>query len=419
MIKALILATLYIVAVHYAYVSYINPTFEYAHYTYLAPTPLSLASTYLLSLLVVFAYSDTAHPAQAAAGLIYTLCYVPIQLSLLFSVDQPYRTIFEAQVAIALSMSFIFVAARMGALPTPANSFSFKNLDRFLGLLTIGTIITIITVNRHHMRLVSFEDVYDLREEATSGASSPLFNYLTSLVSYCFLSYFFARGIAHKKWRHLILGILGSIVLYTTTGAKSSLLLLPMTLGVVFLWRSGSGFLARTLFTVIVLIFTLIAALPDEGASLWAKAIILVRVIGTSGWTASKYFEYFGSHKYTYYTHIGPIKSLTGNYPYGENSLGQLIGIEYSGSAEANFNASFWASDGFAACGVAGILIVTIPVIAILFAINRLTRVFESRFTVAWITGFIIAMLNVPLSTALLSGGGGVIFLLAWRATKD
>jgi hypothetical protein len=418
MIRKLILAALYIFAVHYAYVSYISPTFEYAHYTYLPPGLVELVATYFLTWLVVFAHKDTAHPSQAAAGLIYALCYVPIQLSLLFTVEREYWSIFPAQLALAFSMALIFLFAHSGPLSKPGDTTEFKSLDLKLGLLTLSSIILIVIVNRDHMRLVSFSDVYELRFESSASPSNPLINYLTMWLSYCFISYFIGRGIIHKKKLHLGLGLVGSLVLYMATGAKASLLLLPMTISVIAIWKTGPGFLSRTLLALIALISTLVIVLPDDGIFFWTKSIILVRIIGSSGWVASKYFEYFDINGFTFYNHIGPINAIFNNYPYGNYLLGQIIGIEYSGGPEANFNASFWASDGFAAAGVLGVLIITIPVIFLLYLINLFAVGFSSRFIVAWNTGFFIALLNLPLSTSLLSGGGLILLFLTWHTSR-
>jgi hypothetical protein len=418
MIKKFFFAALYILAVHYAYVSYISPTFEYAHYTYLPPNLISLATTYFLTWLVILVHRDTLHPSQAAAGLIYALCYVPIQLSLLFTLEREYWSILTAQLALAFSMMLIFVFTRSGPIPSQRGVSELKAIDLSLGLLTIATIILIVIGNIEHMRLVSFADVYELRFDSAAAPSNHLVNYLISWTSYCFIPYFFARGIINKKVLHLGLGLVGSLVLYMATGAKASLLLLPMTICVVALWKSGPGFLSRMLLALVGLIFILVILLPDDGLFLWVKSIILVRIIGSSGWVASKYFEYFDFNGYTYYTHIGPVNSIFSSYPYGDYLLGQIIGMEYVGSAEANFNASFWASDGFAAAGVWGILIITIPVVLVLYLVNRCAVGFQSRFTVAWCTGFFVAMLNMPLSTALLSGGGIIILLCSWRISR-
>jgi hypothetical protein len=414
MIKTLLLACAYACAVHYAYLGYIYPTFEYAHYTYLEPSWPALLSTYALSVLATLACRENERPAQAAAGLIYVLCYVPAQLILLFTVERTYDALLPAQLALAFSMCAIFVAARTGPRPSGTLPVSLTRLDWALGTITLTVILIIVATNREHMRFVSFEDVYDLRADANAAPQNVLLGYLSSWLSYSFISYFFARGLVTKRLPHAVLGFLGCVVLYMTTGAKASLLLLPMTAGVLMLWQQGKGFVHRTMLGVIATILGLTLLLPNDGASMWVKSIVLVRVIGTAGWTVSKYLEYFSAHEYTYYTHIGPVGALFGGYPYGDYSLGQTIGIEYSGNPEANFNASFWASDGFAALGIAGIFVATAAMTALLYAINVFTAIFPSRFTVAWLTGFLVAMLNVPLTTALLSGGGAIILLIAW-----
>lgn len=416
--KTLISAALYIAIIHYAYVSYTAAVFEYAHYNYIAREITEIVATYFLSWVVVLGYKNSSHPAQSIAGLIYILCYVPIQQGLLFSVEREYVELLPAQFALALSMILIFRAASSGPVQLKEISFQFAWMDYVIGVLTISTLVLIIVINIRHMRLVSFEDVYDLRLDTTSANSSPIVGYLSSWVSYCFLSYFSARGLIHRKWKYLGLSLVGSIILYMTAGAKASLLMIPMTVGVVLLWQNGGGFLGRALVVLVGIIIFLLSLSSDEGFSMWAKSIILVRTIGNSGWTASKYLEYFEINGYTFYTHIGPINTVFGGYPYGDYSLGQLIGIQFSGTPEANFNASFWASDGLAAMGVVGIYIITLPLIVFLYLLNRLTMVFHHRFTVSWFIGFAVAVLNVPFTTAILSGGGGIILLLTWIASK-
>jgi hypothetical protein len=187
-----------------------------------------------------------------------------------------------------------------------------------------------------------------------------------------------------------------------------------MTLGMSWLWGSGQYFLSRLLLVLVMLIAFVSFVVPGEGLGLWMKSILLVRVVGSGGWLFSKYFEYFPAGPLTYYSHIRPINALTGMYPFGDLSLGQVIGLEYSGTTQANHNASFWASDGIAALGPVGILVVTPFVAALLYAMNRIMANLDARFVVLWMCGFFVALLNVPLSTALLSGGGLIIFAQAW-----
>lgn len=412
-------AILYVLCVHFAYVDYIHPTFEYAHYIYLPPHPVALVATYLLALLPIVAYSRSIAPAQVAVALIYVLSYVPIQLSLLFTVEMVYVRLAGIQVMLAISMMVLFAIANTGRKLTHQTASRFTNLDYVIGVLAAISLVLLLVSNARHMRLVSFEDVYDLRFEAAAVEQNPASAYLISWLSYCFVSYLYARGLAHRKWIYIAAGLVASFLIYAATGAKSAILLLPITLGLSWLCKSGRDFLSRLLRTMVIAIVAVAVLVPDDGLGMWIKSIVFVRILGSSGWTASKYLEHFGVEGLTYYSHIGPINALTEAYPFGNLSLGQEIGLAYSGSTEANFNASFWASDGFAALGPVGVLVITPVIAGVLYLVNRSTSHLDFRFAVLWMGGFFIALLNVPLFTALLSGGGLIVFLLAWGLTRS
>jgi hypothetical protein len=409
----------YILAVHYGYVTYIHPTFEYAHYKYLSFSTVALFSTYFLTWLPVVVYRTSAKPAQAAAALIYALSYVPIQLSLLFSVERSYDQLFWVQAMLALSMTVLFLVAKGKSGQRRPRPFQFRSMDRVVVPVTLIAVSLMVAVNRDHMRMLSFADVYDQRFEAAAAARRSVFSdYLTSWLIYCFISYLFARGLVHRKWSLLLLGLACAILIYMSEGHKSAILLLPITVGMFWLWGSGRYFLSRLLSVLTGLIAVVSFVVPDQGLGLWVKSILLVRVVGSGGWLASKYLEYFTPDRLTYYSHIRPINKFTGNYPFGDLSLGQVIGLEYSGTIEANHNASFWASDGFAAAGPVGVLIITPVVAGLLYAMNRIMAHLDTRFVVLWMCGFFVAFLNVPLSTALLSGGGLIIFGQAWLLSQ-
>ncbi len=413
-------ALAYILAVHFAYVGYIHPTFAYAFYRYLPFSTVGLFSTYFLTWLPVAVYRSSDKPAQAAVALIYALLYVPIQLSLLFQVERNYGRLFWVQVMLAASMMVLFLVAKGGKRRHKPVSPRFWVMDLAVVAVSLVTVFWMLEVNREHMRLTSFANVYDLRLEAAAAAAgrSRLHDYLTSWLIYCFISYLLARGLVHRKWLLFGLGAAFAILEYMAVGHKTTILLLPLTLGLAWLWRSGQHFLSRLLLGAAVLMTGMTLAFPDTGVAGWAKSIVLIRLVGSSGWLLSKYLEYFPDAGLTYYSHVTPINALTGAYPYGNLSLGQMIGLEYSGTIEANHNASFWASDGIAALGPIGILVVTPMVAALLYAINRFMAALDPKFVILWMCGFFMALLNVPLSTALLSGGGLIIFAQAFLLSQ-
>jgi hypothetical protein len=413
MVKVIPAALLYALVFHYAYVAYINPAFEYAHYDYYPPSFLIEVITYLSVLAPLLLYRRSQAPAATGASLIFVLCYVPAQLIILFTWQESAVELQTLQWSLAGSMAALFWASRMGVrsdLPPQSE----RRLKPVMFVATAVTMAVIVAVFRDHMRLVSFADVYDLRFEASEVETSPLVDYPMLWLSYCFLPFFLALGFHRHRVVYLAWALIGCVIIYAATGAKAVLLMPVIIFAVYILTGAGSQLLLRLLLIMTVTVVLIIELLPNEGALLWVKSILLVRILGTAGWNMSKYYEYFGAHDYTYYTHIGPVNALTDAYPYGERSLGQVIGFEYTGDIEANFNANFWASDAFAALGVPGIPLVTVAMCAVFFAINRFSSGYSKRFVTLWLAGFWLALLNLPLTTALLSGGGALVMLLLW-----
>lgn len=410
-------ALIYAAIFHYSYIRFVYPVFEYASYLYFTPSVTCLLLTYLLVAAPVVAYRASLAPAAYGAALIFSLCYVPAQLILLFNWQRSDGELALVQASVAASMAILLRASAFGGNAAVAPVRANRHLSALLGVLTAVSVVVFVLNYRQHMRLVSFEDVYDLRFESTDIDKGTFVNYLTTWLSYCFLPFYFARGVLRKTPIDIGIGLVGSLLIYAAMGSKAAILMGFIIYGLHLLFGSGKNFLFRLLVALSVGVILIVSLLPDEGPLLWVKSILLLRVLGTSGWTMSTYYDYFTTNGFTFYTHIGPINAMTGAYPYGEYSLGQVIGLRYSGSAEANFNANFWASDAFAALGIAGVPVVTAILCAVFFTINRSAKGYSTQFVVLWLSGFWLALLNLPLSVALLSGGGLMTVLLLWIAS--
>lgn len=165
-----------------------------------------------------------------------------------------------------------------------------------------------------------------------------------------------------------------------------------------------------------VAIFTATSITAASGALFSIKSLLLVRTLAVPGFTMSRYFDYFNANGYTYWSHFRPIDGVFTTYQYGHYALGQLIGIELSGSPLANWNANFWASDGLAAAGPVGILILFPLLCLLLVSINVLGQGMDTKFFATLLTGFIVSMANVPLTTSMLSGG--LIWIIVMRFSQ-
>lgn len=405
MIKTLGIAFLYALTFLYCYKSYINPAFEYAGYTYFPPDPRALVSCFALTLLPILAHRKSAAPAHVGASILYTLCYVPAQVILLCMWQRDIAELIQGQAALSLSMLAIFRAARAGFTPGTPPIYPDR-ISKLALSMTIVAILLALFIYRNHMQFVSFENVYDLRSETSNLGQGALADYLLSWLSYALIPFHLARALVQKKRSELLASLAACVIIYTATGSKAVILMPMIMLGIKASLKNPEDILRTLLVYVGVTILMMVLLLPDEGILFWIKSILLVRILGTSGWTVSVYYDFFSTHDFTYYTHIGPIRAIFGGYPYGEQSLGQMIAIEYTGSDLANFNANFWASDAFAAMGVAGVPVVTAAVCFVFVVLNKAASGYDTRFVVLWLSGFWLALLNLPFTTALLSGGG-------------
>lgn len=398
-------------AFQFAYSSYLHPTFEYAHFR---NTPLSLLHHALNQLLIVapaFLMRDRQTPAAFGIALLYVIVYIPGQIMVPRMLNQVYFPTLAIQFALAASMALLAFMSGIGVKEDVEKEPVDGNMSFIILVLTVPCLLAMIVTNIQHMRLVAFSDVYDLRAESSQTAQIPILAYTNLWLGYCFLPFYLARGIFYRQFHYFALGCAGCVLIYLATGAKAQIALPFIMLGIHLVSRKKLLTLT-TIATLNLALVSLCLIIPDESTFTWFKSLYLMRTLGTGGWTMSTYYEFFSTYGVTYYSHINGISRIVGAYPYGAYSMGQMIGLEYSGSEVANFNANFWASDGFGALGIFGIPVITVAVGFTMIAINRLSSFYEARFVSIWLIGFWLALLNLPFSTAMLSGGGLITLII-------
>ncbi|OGQ17267.1 MAG: hypothetical protein A2138_17690 [Deltaproteobacteria bacterium RBG_16_71_12] len=411
-------AVIYSASFLVAYRYYVHPTFDYTHYEFRGDRPLANLTGFLLAVAPVFAarWREVGKaPAMVGAALIYAVCYVPIELMLAHMIERGDADVFALQLVLAMCMGALFLAARRGY--RGEGSSDGGRIATLVTAVTVAGTATLFITFRDHLRIVSFADVYDLRGETADVGGGPAIAYLSMWLPYAFVPYLMARWLLDRtRTTSLVVALAGCLLMYASTGSKAALLLPVILIGLNRVLVSRWDPLSAMLGSLTVVVVLIVALFPDEGILMWVKSILLMRIFATAGWTFATYYDYFSSNGHTYYTHIGPVNALTDAYPYGEHSMGQLIGLEYNGTDEVNYNAGFWASDGVGALGIAGLPLVTLALCLVLYAVNRLASGYSSRFVTLWLCGFWLALLNVPLTTALLSGGGILVLLGLWAA---
>lgn len=419
----MICVIVYALAYAYAYANYIHPTFEYASYFYEDFTNGQFALSLVFAVLPVIVCKATNAPSRLGAVIVYVILYVPAQLTLLFMWQRQIEELILLQFMLMISMYFLFIASKWGYVD---NKESLKNVSlvppdsvvKLVRYITIFSILILVFKNYQSMRLVSFADVYDLRSEMSQSEEGFFDTYMVMWLTYCFIPFFFTKAFITRNFKEFSFAALGSLMIYMTSGAKMSILLGLIVYGIYILIKDGKQYLNKIMVFLTLFITFVLMVIPDDGVWVFFKSILLIRVLAVGGWTISTYYEYFTLNDFTYYSHIGPVNKLFGGYPYGEFSLGQMIGIEYSGSPDANFSASFWASDAIAAMGLIGIPVITVMVCLMFFIINRSSSVIHFKYITIWLSGFWLALTNLPLSVSLLSGGGLIILFILWTLSS-
>jgi hypothetical protein len=156
----------------------------------------------------------------------------------------------------------------------------------------------------------------------------------------------------------------------------------------------------------------------EAGTPLFLVAsLLLVRTVINGGVVSAKYHEFFEAHPQTGLTHVNMIGDAFGSYPYGDLQIGQVVGRYYWGP-EMNANAHFWATDGLASFGLAGLPIATAVCAGVFVVLNSVTRGWNQLFVILCFVPFIMSLLNTSVFQSVWSGGAlllGALFMLTDR----
>jgi hypothetical protein len=123
------------------------------------------------------------------------------------------------------------------------------------------------------------------------------------------------------------------------------------------------------------------------------------------------YNDFFSRHDLTYFCQISVLKPIM-HCPY-QDQLGIVMERTYH---LGNFNASLFATEGIASVGVSFAPVATFLCGLVIALSNRLSAGLPAGFIL--VSGAILpqVLLNVPLTTVLLTHGAGLLFLL-WYVT--
>jgi len=345
------------------------------------------------------------------AVLIYVLLYVPIILTFAFASRGPVDQIIAVQLTFMIGMALIFLADVIIVRNPIRLTVQMDLMPIVLSLTCVG-VVYMLVVYRGNLHFPSFgEDLYTVRAENESLGAGLVTRYVSSWLSTVLVPLCLAYGLTRRAFRYFLVGCAACLVLYLATSIKIIILLPCVYVGFYYLVRKRlSAFYSILTATVSVVILGLMRAAQLGGIAFVVSSVVLMRTIGNGGQLTLAYYEFFLTHPRTDYSHVNGIKLLVHRYPYGSLPVGQVVG-QYFWSPEMNANANFWATDGVAAMGMTGVLIVSVLCALFFMAMNSITDEHDPLFVLLCFLSFANILLNQSLFSAIWSGGGFFLLL--------
>lgn len=416
----IITAIIYVFVFRAAYENCLCDVYGYYGFKLENKDSFAILLSNIIAFLPILLYRPQRKVSDFIAIVIYVIVYVPTIISLQcyyrdYSFSLPY------QLAYLFATCLFFLASK--------NIYSFSvfrknnSLFRVKPFITLGVFVFLFTIVlfNTNIQLVSFDDVYGLRESGSSIANSiPIYDYLYSWMPNVFSPLLVAIGCMRKNKILVIIGFLMAILYYATCGMKAALFI-PLVSYLVFKYLERDDDNIKYIFpflTLGVIIPYYLFVFADSSLVRAVIGLLLMRTYGISAFLTPIYIDVFQEYPYTYYSHVRIVDAIFGMYPFKTHSLGNEVAAAYGAyDAEANMNANFLITDGIAAGGVWGVVFIAIVFYFFLLLLNKLSNRIQYYAAMSMMAGVAISLTNISLFTTILSSGM-ILLLVFLRYTK-
>jgi hypothetical protein len=411
---------LFVLILRWAYINWLSLIFGYYGFTYTVPPDRYLALAFICSVLPsLWMPMEVTRPSQLGYWVLYLTVFIPsmviplfVQLSELPSIARLIATLFVGFAILGSSYLFPLRQPR----PTRQGQSVFWYGFALLIIICGGTAFLTL---RNNIHLVSFSEIYDVRDAASEMSTGPLTNYSVMWLYGAINPFLIAWGLFYKRPSFFIAGALGQLLVYSSFGTKASLLSVVFILGLYLLFRIGKAPFALKLTWVIVAFFALLCGAyifsgEEPGLILFGLLfLVFFRSFGLAGLLTGQYLNFFQHNPFTHYSHL-KIVDLFVRYPF-HYPLGTEIGYYYYNPL-VDTTAHFWATDGIAALGLPGILLISIIGAVVFWCIDSFTQHQDPRLAGLATFYATYSLANLSMFTTFLSGGLGLLILLLYFA---
>jgi hypothetical protein len=410
----------YVACFQWMYVNWLYPTFEYFGFNFNRPNTGFLLVAWSLSLLpALWMPIHLTRPSQLAYWVLYLMVLIPSMFVPMYA--ELSRAAEVGALMVTLFAGFAIVGLTY-LLPIRKLEFVGTSQTLFwkgLGLLTATLIIWMVVVFRGQLNIVSFQDVYDLRSAANDLSDGSQVNYAFMLLAGAIDPFLMGYGLFYRRRGLFLIGALGQLLVYSAIGTKGSILSIVFIPGMYLLVFKGRRFpfaLKLTfcclgLLAGLCLSYVLVDYDPGP-IHTTILFVVLMRTLSMNGLVTAQYFDFFQHNPLTYYSHIKGVNLIL-HYPF-QYTVGQEIGLAYSGTTDLNATAHFWATDGIAALGLPGVIVISLFCAFVFWILDSASRRHDPRLGALVTTYVAYNLANISIFTSLLSGGFALLIAMLY-----
>jgi hypothetical protein len=291
---------------------------------------------------------------------------------------------------------------------------STRAMENLLTLILILAVAVVAAGAVYNFRVVGLDNIYSFRDKIEIPA---WLRYAIGATSNASLPFAFACFVARGKRWHAAAALLLILSFYPITLTKLALFAPFWLLFLALLSRFFEARISVVLSLFLPLLAGIILALPVEAGAFPFQRIINYfgpinfRMIAFPSVALDVYNDFFSTHEHTYFCQISFLKPFV-SCPYNEY-LSVIMAKAYQ---LGNLNASLFATEGVASVGPILAPLVALACGLVISLSNRISSDLPSKFILLSGGIFPQILLNVPLTTALLTNGAALLFLL-WYVT--
>jgi len=409
----------YVACFQWMYENYLYPVWDYAGFHYEIPPAGYLALAWILALVPsLWMPMELTRPSQLAYWALYIMVFIPSMFVPLYAgLDAPAEirwlmlALFVGLAIAGLSYRFPLIRFRPGRISRRHFWNAFLCLAAVLGLW-------LAFVFRHHLRLVSFGDVYDVRNDLSDLAEGKPVNFAFMLLTGAINPFLMGCGLHYRRKGLLAAGALGQLLVYSAGGTKGSILSILFVPALYFLFHvKHFPFALKMTFGNLALVGSLcicyrLAGFDAGPALTMVLFVVLMRTFSANALMTAWYYDFFQWNPHTFFSHLRFVNWFV-HFPY-QNSIGEEVGWIFIGKGDVDATANFWAIDGLGGLGLSGVLLISVFCALVFWTLDSAAQRHDPRLAALVTTYAAYNLANISIFTTLYSGGLALLILALW-----